>query len=266
MIRISDNMISKNVTFYEEIMKKFNRFTSIILAFACVICLSGCGMQQINLTEEESQAISEYAANVLLKYDKNYSGKLVDTMKNRELEARVAAMKKISAMGLDEEAVSSTDGSGSNKDGKSESSPSAPKGEQNMAKILGDEGFSVAYAGCDFKNSYQDTATEMTIDATAGKQLMVIKFNITNSQSEARVFDAMSIYPSFKIIVNGSETKNALSTFLSNDISTYSSTIEPGETREAVVLFEVAQDYEKTINDVSLVVKYSGNESVIPLN
>ena len=43
----------------------------IALVVAVMLGLSGCG-QVIDLTDEENHLIAEYAAELLLKYDRNY--------------------------------------------------------------------------------------------------------------------------------------------------------------------------------------------------
>ncbi|MCF0232482.1 MAG: hypothetical protein HUJ63_09520 [Enterococcus sp.] len=57
--------------------KSVNGFVKIMLCVALSFVLGGCGLvPSVELTEEEQKVISEYAAGLLLKYDKNYSGSI----------------------------------------------------------------------------------------------------------------------------------------------------------------------------------------------
>ena len=240
------------------------RCTLIFMILAMALGLSGCGqIAQINLTEEEQRQVADYAASVLTKYDKNHATRLVDTSKTRELEARVEAMKKINAL-QEETKVSAADGSSST-EGQPAPSIGDAQGEQDLAAIFGMPGFSVSYRSCEVTESYGSTDS-MVLDADSGKQLMVFHFDITNNNGEAAEFNALDLYPSFRIIVNGSNTINALSTILDSDLASVDYEMEAGEVRDAVVIISTAPDFEKSISSVSLMVKYGDQTSVIPLN
>ncbi len=52
-----------------------------------VLCMSGCALvPSVELTEDEQSIIAEYAAGLLLKYDKNYSGSISKIDENAEEE------------------------------------------------------------------------------------------------------------------------------------------------------------------------------------
>ena len=64
-------------------MKKIN----VLLCSLGIACaLTGCG-ETVELTEEENEIITEYAVNLLLKYDKYYSDHLVDLSLYEEVAA-----------------------------------------------------------------------------------------------------------------------------------------------------------------------------------
>lgn len=54
------------------------RLDIILCSIGIACALSGCGQTVPVLTEEENEIITEYAVNLLLKYDKNYNSHLVD--------------------------------------------------------------------------------------------------------------------------------------------------------------------------------------------
>ena len=56
-----------------------------LCGITAAICMTGCGSIMPDLTEEETEIISEYASGVLLKYDRVYRSRLMDMS---EYEAR----------------------------------------------------------------------------------------------------------------------------------------------------------------------------------
>ena len=55
-----------------------NRFLVIGLSIILILGLSGCGSQIPDMTDEQREAISQYAVDLLLKYDTSQPSRLVD--------------------------------------------------------------------------------------------------------------------------------------------------------------------------------------------
>ena len=60
------------------------RVGAFLCGITAAILMTGCGSVMPDLTEEETEIISEYAAGVLLKYDRVHGGRL---MSEAEYEA-----------------------------------------------------------------------------------------------------------------------------------------------------------------------------------
>ena len=60
------------------------RITIFLFGIVATVMLAGCGAMP-DLTQEETQLISEYAVGVLLKYDTSNSRRLVDTSAYNEV-------------------------------------------------------------------------------------------------------------------------------------------------------------------------------------
>ena len=58
-----------------------------------VFALTGCAGTIPDMTRKETRMIAEYAAELLLKYDKNYVSRVVDTTEYHEEEERKAEMR-----------------------------------------------------------------------------------------------------------------------------------------------------------------------------
>lgn len=249
---------------------------SIILIFAMTLPLIGCGFTQLNLTEQEEKAITTYMANLLLKYDKNHKDTIVDTESQRELEARVEAIKELQRIN-DEEALAeenSKDKKSNKSSGDSDSSSNEPElryppeGEQDIAKCFALDGIDISYQGYEVCQSYPNDGSEegfFAMDATSGSQLVVFHFDVNNPSSEEKNCNILSRDAIFRIVVNDTDRKNALTTLLLNDLATIDETIMPGESKDAVIVLETDPGYEQTFETLSLLIKQGDEQSVIPI-
>ena len=57
---------------------------TFLCGIVAAMLVTGCGAVVPDLTQEETDLISEYAVGVLLKYDKNHGSRLVDTSEYEE--------------------------------------------------------------------------------------------------------------------------------------------------------------------------------------
>lgn len=252
-------------------MKKYVATLTIGLAMAML--LTGCGVAQVNLTESEEQQIVSYASDLLIKYDKNHMSNLVDTSHQRELDARVEALKAQKAQMAEESRDNQDIESDSDaNDGQDSSGGSAlnypAEGEQDVAKALGNDDFSVSYEGYELCQSYPYDGSEgdyFAMDATAGRQLMVFHFAVHNDTLDDKHCDFLTKDPIIRIIVNDNERLNALTTLLQNDLATVDETIAAGDVYDAVVVLETDPGYESQIDSMSLLIKVGDTQNVIPL-
>ncbi len=245
-------------------LKKYILF-STFLAFMFIT--SGCAeaVGDFNLTQSEEEQIAGYCADMLLKYDKDHQSNVVDTSMARELQARVDAIKEMNAKKPEKEDTPS--GNSSHKSKNSEAKdPYALSSEQNLAAVYGQEGFEVKYKGYEVCDAYPHDGSSsnfFAMEATMGKQLIVFHFDITNTTGESKECDFISQDAFYRVVVNDSERKNALTTILLNDLATVDETIAGGATMDAVVVLETDPGYENELSNLKLLAKYNGGEAVI---
>lgn len=232
---------------------------------AAMLVMSGCGDSFPELSDEEAEAIGEYAAITLLKYDANSRSRLVDlaeetssskesieTEQQPEAEAPPESEENVleqeSEQPKQEETVPTVD--------ISESQQSADSMEQFLELP---ENVSVSYIGYDCLQTYQEKDNSyFVVEAAAGKTLLVLKFAITNQTSASQEINLLARGDAYHVTVNGEYTRSALPTMLSNDMLTYKETLGAGITKETVLLIEVEEAYASTIQNISLNLK---NES-----
>ena len=142
--------------------------------------MTGCGSAMPDLTQEETDIISEYAVGVLLKYDKYHSGRLVDTSayetaeENTEEETETLPEEEQPAAEESAEAA-----------GTADEPEEAEAASATIEGYYGIPDFTFRYAGYDLTQSYPD-GTEgedlfFSMDATPGMELLVLHFTAANT-------------------------------------------------------------------------------------
>ncbi len=231
-------------------MKK--KIIALLLAVAALsVCVTGCGENAIpDMTDEELQAIGEYAAVTLMKYDAGNRSRLVELPKEhvQEKPEPVEEPEESHGMGqVDDTPVIDAQGE-----------PQANL--YTVEEVLGlAEDVSVTYTGelvCD------EYPQENTSDAFAmppagpGERYLVLNFTIQNGSDQACLVDILSQKSAiYKITVNGSRLGNALTTMLPNDMSTVREYLPAGDSREVVLIIEAEQSEIENIEAIELELK-----------
>lgn len=217
---------------------------SILLGgVAAALLMTGCGAMP-NLTQDETELISEYAVGVLLKYDTAHGRRLVDTtgyepaVEEPEPETPVEQPEEPVEEELPEpEEPVVVDVSQDEED----TQPSVSSVEQ----YYGIPNIMITYQGCEMADSYPAAQEGETLffsmDATPGMQLLVLKFNAQNLSGEDQTLNMLGYGATFRVSVNGEPSKGALATMLVNDMQTYDSVIPANASAELVSIVEVPQ-------------------------
>lgn len=216
--------------------------------------LTGCGLVDMpELTDEQTELVTEYAAGLILKYDMSApQGELLNEedlatleaqeaeKRRKEREAKAAAedylAKKANAEKEKKEA----------KDMESNDSESSKKKDEDtqvgdLAQFYGIDGFSISYKGYELTDSYPTSGEDllMAMDATDGKQLCVLKFDVTNNSGSEQTFDMFYRNPNFYLMIDGGEKIHQQYTLLLDDMAASNDKMAAGETFERVLIFEV---------------------------
>ena len=217
-----------------------------IMILGAVTCLlTGCGNAIPELTEEEASLIATYAADVVLESSKEGGSRLMDTEKEKarleELSAKIEQLKKDKASQEEE----STQETGQ----PSYSTASGVQRVENIADFIGLEAFQVNYEGYEIVKSYaadREAEWEPTFDASAGKNLLVLKFNATNMTDAPAVLDVLNKDTMFSIRGDNGINNMSYVTMLLNDFSSAQDEIGAGESRQYVLITQI----DETITEV----------------
>lgn len=237
-------------------MKK--KTTAVFCMVAMMIGLSGCGNAIPDMSEEQGAIVAEYAAGLLLKYDKNYKTRLVEKEMEEtdvDLEKEPEEVSKQDSVKPEEPSVSENE-IADKKDGVS-----GAEAVINIGSFLELGAVQADYQGYEIVDSYaegNDSDIAFAMNASEGAKLVVAKFLLTNTGTEDAVCDIFSKDVHFRIKY-GTKTKNALVTMLSDDLSTLNTTIPAGGSVTAVLIIEVDADETESVTDLSLVMRYNDN-------
>lgn len=237
-------------------MKK--KMTATFCMMAMMMGLSGCGNAIPDMSEEQGAIVAEYAAGLLLKYDKNYKTRLVE----KEIEETDVDLEKEPEEASKQDSVKPEEPSVSeNEIADKKDGVSGVEAVINIGSFLELGAVQADYQGYEIVDSYaegNDTDIAFAMNASEGAKLVVAKFLLTNTGTEDAVCDIFSKDVRFRIKY-GTKTKNALITMLSDDLSTLNTTIPAGGSVTAVLIIEVDADETESITDLSLVMRYNDN-------
>lgn len=213
---------------------KYKKSVTVILILS-MLGFGGCAGNQIpDMTEEEMQAVGEFVAYTLTKYDVGQSSRLME-LPPEESKAPVATPAPEETVGM--EPVDDTPVT---------EAPGAEIGEvavYSPEEVMGlPEGVVLEFAGKQICDRYPDESDAFAVSATQGKKLLILKFSIINTLEEEIKVDLLSSQITYRIAVDGERSRRALTTVLPNDMAFYVDTLSGGASAEAVLVTEVDED------------------------
>lgn len=222
-------------------MKK-GKIIGVLAISACM--LTGCIDSMPDMTEEQSELVAEYAADMLLKYSPNYHYRIADEEEVASAEAEMETSQEEET--TQEESQPSQDlsqtGSGETVSVGAETSVEDGS-EYDLATFFGMEQFSIRYASCEITDAYPkaESGAGFSVTAPQGYNLLVLHFDVENLGEEAAQCDLFDQISKVTVNVNDAGYVQALSTLLTNDLTTYMEDIPAGEVADAVVAVPVEQ-------------------------
>ena len=289
----------KGITMKEMSMKRIKLMGIIVILSLFAV---GC-TKTIELTGEESKLVAEYAAELLLKYDRNNDSKyyndeysdrdpfatteyvtteaLTTEAVTTEVAATEAATTEMpesddgSQGGLD---VGTGDGEQLESEGVIDSNSNTTENvsgivadagkDYDLAELFGIDSISIKYEYymvLDEYPSYDRDGVFITIEAPQGYKLVVLKFKLENKTNDDQFVDLYSKDIDYRIIIDDSKSAKQMLTILMDDLYTYEGTVEGSMYKEAVLLFQVSDDIALNMQDVKLKSIYNDQDVIISL-
>lgn len=243
------------------------RACKLLCGIMTAALLTGCGSTMPELTQEETDLISEYAVGVLLKYDKYHSGRLVDTT-DYETAEDVAQTEEPEESEQSEQEPEEAEMPVDNTEvvdvSQDEETIAVPA---TIEEYYGLQDFTFQYTGYELAQNYPPEADESDVffvmDATEGMQLLVLKFTAVNTSSSDQTLNMLERGARFRVSVNGESSIGALATMLLNDMQTYDDVVPAGSSVELVSIVEVPQSL--SVNTIEFVLRGGEQNAVLNL-
>lgn len=232
----------------------------IALVCVAVLLMTGCGAVLPEMTDEQADAIGEYAAITLLKYDANSRSRLVDLSQIKEEAVLPEELETLPQEEKQPEEIPDVS-----------DTPAADHQEDMWADSMESflelpEGISVTYLGYETCQSYQEeNSLYFALEAAEGRELLVLRFSLQNHSEADCMVDLVDRKDQYRVTVNGSYTRIALTTMLANDLSTYMGTVPAGGAEDVVLLLEIAPEEVGTVENITLNLKDDSNAYTIQL-
>lgn len=255
------------------------RIVLLILSL-CTVLLSGCG-SVIELTDEETQLIAEYSAELLLKYDINYVDRMDDGNQKAE-ELASEEMNETIAEDTTEEQAKTEESSHSTETTTEKQTDEEVRSDENsseslngseavetvsdIAKVVGVEGISIKFRDYLITDQYPETTEQegfLNLEATDGYQLLVLQFDVRNEADEMISFSMLDKEMDYHIVCNDNKAANPMLTILMEDLGTLETVVEPGETQEAVLVFQISEEMKEQLKTMDLYITYNEKDNII---
>ena len=237
--------------------KGFRIGTLCILAS---VLLSGCGDELYGLTSEEQAVIVGYSSHIVSKFNKKQSEGIVDVAAYKAAAAAKEAARKVRAEEAKKEEAEKEKLKKAQEAVQANAEPEYVS--LNQALKLG--GVDALYKSYKVTESYKETENYM-VTANSGNELLVLNVDLANNGNKKVSCDMLSKMAEFKITVNRSVSKEADTTILLNDLGTYQGSINPGETKKTVLLFQFPKGTVKNVEYLVLEVTIGGDKAVVEL-
>lgn len=215
--------------------------------FCWMLCLSGC-TQAISLTDQEQNEIAEYIAYLLLKHDRGYESSLAEEITVTENPSIVD--EEFAVIGEDQQEKEP-----SGETGQTTAPEQNETGENaELKEIFTAPDIQVTFAGCEEHDTYPegDEESYFSLVTPEGKKLAVMKFKVHNLSEKERTFRQLDTEVRYRLDLDAATIVKPSMTLLLNDLQYMDVVLEPGEEREAVVVFAV--DREARLKGANLLV------------
>lgn len=248
---------------------------ALLILSLCAVFLTGCE-KAVDLTDEETQLIAEYAAELLLKYDVNYvdrmdegyrkaeemSSEALENAMNGEITTEVSTDNVVTEEKTTEQSTET-----GVEDVQSEEETTI-RTEKNIAAIAGIEGAKITFREYSVVDKYP-TAGEQSdflyLEASEGYQLLVLHFDVENTTSDILPVSLIDKELEYRIVCNSSKAANPMLTILMDDLGTLETNVEPDTPQEAVLIFQISEEMQDDLETLDLYVIYNENENVIKI-
>ncbi|MCR5324591.1 MAG: DUF4352 domain-containing protein [Lachnospiraceae bacterium] len=246
----------------------------LLLAFVLALTVGGCslGEPEIKLTEEESDAIAQYCAHLIMKYGAKdlYQEKLLDkndykdAVKERQAELNPSPTPTTAPEPSQEAQTdkdTDTDKGNEQQDDQKPEPVVIPAASAGNASSLFDPSiFEVSVSNKVFTKNYKSDLEFFTLSAPAGKFVAAFSIDVKNISSQKKVFDYNNYNVQFQLVIDGKKSISPEISLLSNDFRFTRSEIASNGVFSGVIVFFVDESAK------NLTLRFLGDTQAYELN
>lgn len=232
------------------------KFLTGLLVLLCMAALTGCGKNDISLTNEENDLVAEYIAGTLLKYsyDNEWKYQKLNT-------AQKTCVTTTAGTNSSTQTPSQSQSVNSHKSSASASASNAAGTAStdlmgNLPAVLGLNGVTVRYKDYVTGSAYP-LDDYVSVPAQQGYKVVAVELTLTNTSGQAVTLNS-SGNVTFRLEVGGTGVGNYAS-ILKNDITALKNvSLAAGASKDVVVLFQVKESDASLVAGSSMTATSSG--------
>lgn len=235
-----------------------------LLVLLCMAALTGCGKNDISLTNEENDLVAEYIAGTLLKYSYDNEWKYQKLNTAQKTGVTTAGTNSSTQTPSQSQAGNSQKPTASSSSAMSTTTVSASGAAGtastdlmgSLPSALGLSGVTVKYKDYVTGSSYPSDAY-ISVPAQQGYKVVAVELTLTNTSGQAVTLNS-SGNVTFKLEVGGTGVGNYAS-ILKNDITALKNvSLAAGASKDVVVLFQVKESDASLVAGSSMTATSSG--------
>ena len=241
------------------------KFLTGLLVLLCMAALTGCGKNDISLTNEENDLVAEYIAGTLLKYsyDNEWKYQKLNTAQKTGVTTTAGTNSSTqtpsqSQAGNSQKPTASSSSAASTATVSASGTAGTTSTDLigSLPSALGLSGVTVKYKDYVTGSSYPSDAY-ISVPAQSGCEVVAVELTLTNTSGQAVTLNS-SGNVTFKLEVGGTGVSNYAS-ILKNDITALKNvSLAAGASKDVVVLFQVKESDANSVAGASMSATSSG--------
>lgn len=229
------------------------------------VTLTGCSGGN-NVSDKNNNIIADYMASLVLKYDRSYDDKLMDSTVIASAASHSGEINEENHIPKKPEDTSKA----INKTEDDKKYTDSTKGSvetteyEELNKVMGYDKFNIEYENYRLYDSFPNGKAKdyFTLEAGKNKKLCVMQFNIENKASKDKKFDLLNKEIKYELVTDTRSYK-PLITLLVNDLQFIDVNIKSGKSRTGYLVFEIPKDIK--LENGKLIASKNSNQSLVVL-
>lgn len=223
-----------------------------------MLLMTGCA-NSTQLTDDEEDMIAEYAAGLVLKYDKKYDQALIEPTEEQEEPEEV--VPEITPTPSPTPTPAPTKNEITQESGSNDKPNTNLQANADFTEVIGIKGLTIEYSGYKTVKSYSDPY--FTIESEDGKQLVVVNFKVTNTAAKDIVMNLANSEIAYQLDINTGTFGKPLLTFLDNDLRFIDTTVEAKKSKDTVLIFSISEKID--MNVVNVIISRNDKTAIVKL-